>query len=62
VARQTNLSRINQALNEFMKRKKFHSKAREGQNLPLEGALRLTYRGSTIDVYDEAGSNDQLFG
>jgi len=33
----------------------------KGKIRSLEGALRLTYRGSTIDVYDEAGSSDQLF-
>jgi hypothetical protein len=58
VARQTNLSRINEALNESMRRKNFTRRWRKGKICPLEGALRLTYRGSIIDVYDETGSSD----
>jgi hypothetical protein len=43
-------------------RKKSCTKRRgKGPIGPLEGALRLTYRGGTIDVNDEAGSSDESF-
>jgi len=61
VVRQTNPSCINEALNESMRRKSSIRRWGKGKIRPLEGALRLTYRGSIIDVYDEAGSIDQLF-
>ncbi len=44
-----------------MRRKNFTRRRKKGKICPLEGALRLTYRGSIIDVYDEAGSSDQLY-
>ncbi|CAN5972234.1 unnamed protein product [Sphagnum jensenii] len=54
VARQANLSRINRALNESMRTK--NSTRRQGKRKmgPLQGALRVTYSGNTIDVYEEA--------
>jgi hypothetical protein len=61
VARQTNLSRINEALNESMRKKNCTRRRGKGKIRPLEGALRLTYCGGTIDVYDEAGSSDESF-
>jgi len=61
VARQANLSRINEALNESMKKKNRTKRRGKGPIGPLEGALRLTYRGGTIDVNDKAGSSDESF-
>jgi len=61
VAQQTNMSRINEVLNESMKRKNSTRRREKGKIRSLKGALRLTYRGSTIDVYDKARYNDQLF-
>jgi hypothetical protein len=61
VARQYDLSRINEALNEFMRRKNCTRWRGKGKIHPLEGALRLTYCGGTIDVYDEAGSTNEFF-
>ncbi len=61
VARQADLSRINEALNESMRKKSYIRRRGKGTMGPLEGALRLTYRGGTIDVNDEAGSSDESF-
>ncbi|KAH8968778.1 hypothetical protein BDL97_03G147900 [Sphagnum fallax] len=61
VARQADLSRINKALNESMRKKSCIRRRGKGTMGPLEGALRLTYRGGTINVYDEAGSSDESF-
>jgi hypothetical protein len=44
-----------------MRRKNFTRRRGKGKIHPLEGALRLTYHGSTIDVYDKVGFSDQLF-
>jgi len=61
VARQIDLSRINEALNESMRRKNCTRRRGKGKIRPLEGDLCLIYRGGTIDVYDEAGSSDEFF-
>jgi hypothetical protein len=61
VTQQADLSRINKALNESMKKKSCTRRRGKGPIGPLEGALRLTYRGGTIDVNDEAGSSDESF-
>jgi hypothetical protein len=54
VARQTNLSRINRALNECMQTQS-SSRRREKRKMgPVEGALRITYRGNALDVSKEA--------
>jgi hypothetical protein len=44
-----------------MRRKNCTRRRGKGKIRPLEGALRLTYRGGTIDVYDEARSSDEFF-
>jgi hypothetical protein len=44
-----------------MKRKNCTRRRGKGKTRPLEGALRLTYHGGTIDVYDEARSSDESF-
>jgi hypothetical protein len=54
VARQANLFRINWALNESMRTK--NSTRRQGKRKmgPLQGALRITYSGDIVNVYEEA--------
>jgi len=59
--RQTNLFRINEALNESIRRKNCTKRRGKGKIRLLESVLRLTYRGDIIDVYDEAGSSDEFF-
>jgi len=59
--RQTDLFRINEAFNESIKRKNCTRRLGKGKIRPLESVLRLTYRGGTIYVYDEAGSSDEFF-
>jgi hypothetical protein len=61
VALQTDLSQINEALNESMRKKNCRRRRGKGKIRPLESALRLTYRGGTINVYDEARSSDESF-
>jgi hypothetical protein len=56
VARQADLSRINRALNESM-RTQSSTRRREKRKMgPLEGALRITYRGNALDICEEAWS------
>ncbi len=59
MAQQNDLSRINEALNESMKKKI----APEGEGKEKSARLKVlyAYRGGTIDVYDEAGSSDEFF-
>jgi hypothetical protein len=44
-----------------MRRKNYTRRRGKGKIRLLEGVLRLTYRGGSIDVYDEAGSSDEIF-
>jgi hypothetical protein len=53
LARQTNLSRINEALNESMRTKNCTRRRGKRKIGPLEGALRLTYCGSALRICDE---------
>jgi hypothetical protein len=44
-----------------MRRKNYTRRRGKGKIRLCKGALRLTYCGGTIDVYDEAGSSDEFF-
>ncbi len=52
-ARQANLSRINRALNESMRTTSSIRRRGKGKMGPLEGTLRITYRGNDVQVWDE---------
>ncbi len=52
-AGQANLSRINRALNESLRTKNSTRRREKGKMGPLEGALRITYRGNDVQVWDE---------
>ncbi len=53
IARQANLSQINRAPNESMRIARFIRRRGKGKMGPLEGALRITYRGNDVQVWDE---------
>ncbi len=52
-AGQANLSRINRALNESLQTKNSTRRREKGKMGSLEGALRITYRGNDVQVWDE---------
>ncbi|CAM6056516.1 unnamed protein product [Sphagnum tenellum] len=56
VVRQSDLSRINEALNESMRTKNCTRRREKRKIGPLEGALRVTYCGSTLRICDETSS------
>jgi hypothetical protein len=50
------MSQINRALNESMRTASSIRKRGKGKMGPLEGALRITYRGNDLQVWDEDSS------
>jgi hypothetical protein len=56
VVRQADLSRISRALNESIRTQSSTWRREKKKMGPLEGALRITYRGNALDVCEEAWS------
>jgi hypothetical protein len=55
-ARQANLSKINQALNQSMRTASSNRRREKGKRGPLEGALLITYSDNNVQVWDEDSS------
>ncbi len=55
-ARQANLSKINQALNQSMRTASSNRRRGKGKRGPLEGVLLITYSDNDVQVWDENSS------